>query len=638
MTGPWEDYTPAPDVASMVASEAQRQGVDPDLAVRVANQESRLNHGQVSPAGAIGVMQLMPSTAKDLGVDPTDLNQNIQGGVSYLKQQLDTFKDPRLAAAAYNAGPGAVQKYGGVPPYAETKAYVDAVAPGGSAQPPWMDYGPAPAPAPATGPRVIGASHNGGVTISVGGPDEPSAAPTAPPPRPGPTIAQDAAGGFAQPFLNVGHDIMEGYRKTTARAGQPLPSLPQAAMQAVSDAGDTGKTILDAVGAIPSAITGAFVRPAARAITNYGPTPYSLPQLNMNGGRLGVTAPQALSGDTAQAANEGLINTALQGARPAAGMGLAAAATKPMNLDQAIAAKNAAYQRVDASGFTFPTNDVKTLASDIANEVAAKGGPSGAKLYPAANAMSDRITALANQPGGVPLTQLDSLRSDIYGALVKPGDREAPLGVMMRQKIDGLINGSSAPNIQEARDLNTRVMKMQAVTDKLDSAGLRSASTYSGGNYNNAVRQNLRPLVDPTSAQQIGNLTPAENIALRTAVQGTPVQNATRYATKILTNKMVQAPVAVMTHGAGPAIMEALGTILNKTGEGQTGKAVQKVLDLMSLGGTPAPKIPPVYPTLAVGAQPPIPIWSGRGLIGASALARLPAQTLAARQSAAPRR
>jgi hypothetical protein len=241
--------------------------------------------------------------------------------------------------------------------------------------------------------------------------------------------------------------------------------------------------------------------------------------------------------------------------------------------------------------------------------------------------MHARLDALAQQPDGVPLTQLDKLRSDVYNLLVKPGGSDQMIGHEIRNQIDGLVNASDAPDIQEARDLNTRMSKMQAVSDKLDSAGLRSASTYSGGNYPNAVRQSLRPLVDPTSAQQIGNLTPAENTALRTAVKGTPGQNATRYASKFLTNKFVQVPASLMTHGIATPVMEAAGAVLNKTAEGQTATAVQRVLDLMSLGGKPTPKIPPINPTLALGGRPAIPVWSPGGLIGASAISRLPAQS-----------
>src|SRR5471032_859862 len=87
-----------------VNAAASRHGVDPDLAWSMANQESRGNQNAVSPKGAQGVMQLMSGTAKDLGVDPTNEDQNIDGGVRYLKQMLDRFGgDHRLAAAAYNA-------------------------------------------------------------------------------------------------------------------------------------------------------------------------------------------------------------------------------------------------------------------------------------------------------------------------------------------------------------------------------------------------------------------------------------------------------------------------------------------------------------------------------------------------------
>ena len=112
------------DIATFAQSEAARQGVDPGLVMQVLNTEGG-GYNNTSPKGATGPMQLMPGTAQDLGVDPTDWRQNVTGGVRYLKQQLDTFGgDPKLALAAYNAGPGAVRRYGGVPPYKQTQAYV----------------------------------------------------------------------------------------------------------------------------------------------------------------------------------------------------------------------------------------------------------------------------------------------------------------------------------------------------------------------------------------------------------------------------------------------------------------------------------------------------------------------------------
>jgi soluble lytic murein transglycosylase-like protein len=156
-------------VQGMITGAAAKYGVDPKLALSVAQAESQFDQSQTSPKGAIGVMQLMPGTAQGLGVDPHDPAQNIDGGVRYLAQLSKQFHgDPRLIAAAYNAGPGAVTQHGGVPPYPETQAYVAKVT-GGAGR------AGAPAASAASGlpglptqvgqSTVIGGDPNGGLPV-----------------------------------------------------------------------------------------------------------------------------------------------------------------------------------------------------------------------------------------------------------------------------------------------------------------------------------------------------------------------------------------------------------------------------------------------------------------------------------------
>jgi len=120
VNGKWE---------KIISDASARYGVDKDLVTAVIARESAGNPRAISPKGAKGLMQLMDGTARDMGVafsfSPAD---NVNGGVKYLKNMLDMFGgDERMALASYNAGPGAVKKYGGIPPYRETKDYVAAV-------------------------------------------------------------------------------------------------------------------------------------------------------------------------------------------------------------------------------------------------------------------------------------------------------------------------------------------------------------------------------------------------------------------------------------------------------------------------------------------------------------------------------
>jgi soluble lytic murein transglycosylase-like protein len=124
-TGPSTLPSGTPFAAEITAA-AEANGLDPALLAGLIKQESNFNPTAGSPAGARGLAQLMPATAAGLGVtNVLDPVQSINGGAKYLKQQLDAFGgDVAKALAAYNAGPGAVKRFGGIPPYAETQNYV----------------------------------------------------------------------------------------------------------------------------------------------------------------------------------------------------------------------------------------------------------------------------------------------------------------------------------------------------------------------------------------------------------------------------------------------------------------------------------------------------------------------------------
>lgn len=113
------------EVLNLIDKYSDKFNIDKNLVKAVVQVESGFNSKAKSPVGAVGLMQLMPSTAKGLGVrNPFDAEQNIAGGTKYLKNLINKYDSVKLGLAAYNAGSGAVDKYGGIPPYRETQNYV----------------------------------------------------------------------------------------------------------------------------------------------------------------------------------------------------------------------------------------------------------------------------------------------------------------------------------------------------------------------------------------------------------------------------------------------------------------------------------------------------------------------------------
>lgn len=114
-------------IKELIVKHSVEMGLDPALALSIAKKESNFCHNRKSPYGAVGVFQLMPRTAQRMGYNPYSLNDNIKGGIAYYKQMYKMFGSTELALAAYNAGPGNVKKYNGIPPFKETKNFVASI-------------------------------------------------------------------------------------------------------------------------------------------------------------------------------------------------------------------------------------------------------------------------------------------------------------------------------------------------------------------------------------------------------------------------------------------------------------------------------------------------------------------------------
>lgn len=616
---------PSGDLKGYASAVAARHGVSPGLMLRVMHQESRGNPRAVSSKGARGPMQLMPGTASELGVDADNPYQNIEGGARYLKQQLDAFGgDERLALAAYNAGPGAVRKHGGVPPYAETQDYVLKIQ--GSAQPA-AELSDAEVFG-TEGLQMVDQSKDGSVTAYLD--PQPAKTSAAPPPAP---KADDGLGfikGAFKPIDNAATALESVIRGTGAEA--PLAAagrgvrgmLPPGLVQFIDNPAGYYAAQAKERGVRPGKL-GEFAGNIAGTLPLGALKGGSLIQGAASGAALtdakdlgGVMRDMAVGGIGGRLA-DGAVQAVGAVAKPLLGK-----AAKVMALPELEAAKKAAYKAVDDSGFRFSKADGQALASDLMALVQKKGGKT---LYGDAYNWAQRIKTLANQKGGLPLSQLDDARGEIYNQLVKAGSKESTLGTAMRAKIDGLISKEAAQNemLRAARELNARWSKANVVARRLESADLARGRAYTGKNTDNTIRQKLSPLIDPMSNARLRNATPDEAKALKRAVTGSPGQNLTRLAGTMLDPRGVigmglQATGAAKTAGLSLASVP-LGMISTAASGRMAQKNVQELLKLIAVGGSKAAlKKAPTKASTAVqaAAKRARPV---AGLIGGAAAA-----------------
>lgn len=383
--------TPA-QVLAYAAQEAERQGVPVDLVQNMVRAESGGDINAVSPKGAIGPMQLMPATAKDLGVNPNNWQQNVQGGVRYIGQMLAQFEDPRLAVAAYNAGPGNVQKYGDVPPFKETQKYVNKVigmenkdedfVPFGKGAPTKVnaatqneDFVPFAASAPKTEQQSFAGDVQTGITQAIKG-----GTPTAQAVMGGINMLSSLINkGLTAAGVNVGPNSAQAElnRRATESAQQPTRTIGET-LSAVKDVAINRPGLL--VGSLavpdptsvflPSRIAGA----TEKALTTAGAAPRVAERAGQVAGAAGTGVTQAaLSQVGAPNADQFMTEAGLSVlTSPLAAVG---GARTPNQAGKALTQRELIAQRAIDQGITLPPSQVAPDSS-IARVVEGISGPS----------------------------------------------------------------------------------------------------------------------------------------------------------------------------------------------------------------------------------------------------------------------
>lgn len=419
-------------------------------------------------------------------------------------------------------------------------------------------------------------------------------------------------------------DTADDFRATTTRKAPR--NLFEAGAQSADDLGRTARMAGNVFNLAASPVIGAVdalvTKPAARGLNKLSVRPYT--QDNP------FAKPRPMYGDEAEAALTESVGTALAGARPGpVRFGPPKPRPQaPMKPTQLKAAKEAAYAKVEQSGVRYKGSTFNGLVDVIEAELKAEG--LNPLRNPKAASMLDDIKKLKGQQPS--LSELDKLRQTIRLHVIQSGDdADARLGQVMIRQIDDFIDvagkkqvvtGSTptfgpkglgqqpagdpkaaAAAIREARGLNTRLRKVEAVEDAVESARYRAGSTGSGGNVDNATRQNLRRVLEDT-----GNLTADEKKALEKIVLGGHGQNFLRQIGKLSPqgNGLMTA-LNIGGAAANPwlAIPGVAGLFSKMTADAMTAKKVERLIRLMAAGGAkasmrrPLPRVP--SPRGAVG-------------------------------------
>lgn len=613
------------DLRAVIPGIAQQEGVDPGILARLVGAESSFRANAVSPRGAIGPAQLMPATARDLGVNINDPVDNIRGGARYLKQQQDRFGDPRLALAAYNAGPGAVAKAGGVPNNGETPAYVDKVMGANQSSDDIFGF-----TTPSAGPQKGGASDDiFAMKPTVVAPVAPAAAAPTTPSRTsnpleqyatgvvegGKPLADKLAGFLGVPAILRSPALANAVLHAVGRPSMPVAAAPKTGLQSL--ARTAGQMT------VAAAAPGSLVQRGAAVV---GPT-------------LGSEAGGQLFKDSPAEGVARFVGATLGGAAAGGVAGLvdnaAAAKAAPRTTPAQLRGQaDSIYTELRNRDVQFTPEAVNSLHAGM-NETLGNLR----SVYPTEANWIDTVHGALSQDPTV--STLDTLRSKLQKALTTPGASRTPdqlrVGSDLVDEIDSFLKAASRhPDtmttgggdvakvrdlLNGARDVWRRMRNVQTVENLAESAGIQNATAHMGGNAQNMTARKLRTFIDPSTNKSLAGLSADEQAQLERVVMGTPSTKALKLLGNLSPTKglgmLTNLASGAATHGMAPLVLAPVGYAANIGGAALQRAQLDNLLRTLATPGGSANLIttPPYVPaaqTAALGAALQTPVLAHR--------------------------